>query len=259
MIQIRRSAERGSTRLPWLESRHTFSFGEYHDPEHVAFGPLRVINDDVVAPASGFGAHPHRDMEILTWVLEGELAHRDSLGTGSTIRPGEAQIMSAGTGIVHSEMNPSARAPVRLLQIWILPSHLRLTPRYEQRAFDLDAAAGQLVCIARPAGTAGGSESARRGEIAGAAGASTAPVTIFQDVLVWVARLRPGSPVAHRLAAGRRAWIQMARGGTALGSGVALQEGDGVAVADEAVIELRSESAAELLLFDLPADDWMVG
>jgi redox-sensitive bicupin YhaK (pirin superfamily) len=231
MVTHRPAAARGHTRLGWLDSFHTFSFGDYHDPAHMGFRTLRVINDDRVAPGGGFAPHGHRDMEILTWVLEGALQHRDSLGNGSVIRPGDAQRMSAGTGITHSEFNASADAPVHLLQIWILPRRSDLAPGYEQRLFPPDDRRGRLRLIA-------------------AGDAREGAVTIHQDAFVWAALLAPGDAVTHRLAPGRNAWVQVARGAVRLGD-VALAEGDGAAVSDEPGVALAATAAAEILLFDL--------
>jgi hypothetical protein len=230
MIDIRRAAARGHTRLPWLDSRHTFSFGEYHDPAHMGFRALRVINDDRVAPGAGFDTHPHRDMEIITYVLGGALEHRDSLGNGSVIRPGEVQRMSAGTGIRHSEYNASREEAVHFLQIWILPAEVGLPPSYEQRALP-SGAHGGLVLAASPDG---------RGE----------SVTVHQDVGVWVGRLEPGDTIAHSLARGRHAWLHLARGRASL-KGEALESGDGAAVSGEEQIAVRADAPAEVLLFDL--------
>ena len=230
MIQIRRAAERGQTQLPWLDSRHTFSFGDYHDPEHMGFRALRVINDDRVAPGQGFGTHPHRDMEIITYVLDGALEHRDSLGTGSLIRPGEVQRMSAGTGIRHSEFNASRSDPVHLLQIWILPDTVGLPPSYEQRALPA-AAHGGLALVASPNGRDGS-------------------VTVHQDVGVFAGQLAPGKTVSHSLAAGRHAWVHVARGSTSV-NGQPLQAGDSAAISGESEVALRADAPAEVLLFDL--------
>jgi redox-sensitive bicupin YhaK (pirin superfamily) len=227
MITARRAAERGVARFDWLDSRHTFSFGDYHDPRHMGFRALRVINEDVVAPGTGFPTHPHRDMEILTWVLDGALEHKDSLGTGSVIRPGEAQIMSAGTGIRHSEFNHSLTEPVHLLQIWILPERAGLLPRYDQRTI----AGGGL----RPVATHDGRDGS---------------VPIFQDVRVLVARLGAGERVVEPLGPGRHGWVQVARGNLRL-NGLAFAAGDGAALVDEPEIALVADGPAEALVFDL--------
>ncbi len=229
MITIRPAAARGATRIDWLDSRHTFSFGDYHDPRHMNFGPLRVINDDRVAAGRGFGTHGHRDMEIITYVLEGALAHQDSLGTGATIRPGEIQIMSAGTGIQHSEMNPSPTEPVHLLQIWIVPERRNLVPRYDQQKVDVT---GRLTPIVTPDGRDGS-------------------IVIHQDATMLAARLDAGATASHALAPGRGAWVHVARGSVQLGDRV-LEAGDGAAVEDESAIALVARSAAEVLVFDVP-------
>ncbi|HLK10757.1 MAG TPA: pirin family protein [Candidatus Binatia bacterium] len=228
MITVRPADARGRTRLEWLDSRHTFSFGDYHDAGHMGFRALRVINEDRVAPGGGFATHPHRDMEIVTWVLAGALEHRDSLGHGSIIRPGEVQRMTAGTGIAHSEFNPSATEPVHFLQIWILPEAHGLPPSYEQRA--LPPHTGLRLVAARD----------------GRDGA----VTIHQDADLHVAVLRGGDAATHRLAPGRHAWVQVARGGVTVG-GVALHAGDGAAVRDADAVAIAAEQPAEVLLFDL--------
>ena len=192
MIVKRPSEERGQTRLPWLDSRHSFSFGEYYDPRHMGFGALRVINEDWVAPAGGFATHGHRDMEIVTYVIEGALEHKDSLGNGSIIRPGEVQRMSAGTGIRHSEFNPSQTQGVHLLQIWIQPDRQGLQPSYEQKTAPRAARDGRFVRIAGP------------GE--------DAVVGIHQDARILAAEVAPGVAVAHDPGPGRRAWVQVVRG-----------------------------------------------
>jgi redox-sensitive bicupin YhaK (pirin superfamily) len=231
MISIRRAAERGRTRFDWLDSRHTFSFGEYRDPRYMGFRTLRVINDDRVAPGEGFATHSHRDMEIITYVLDGAIAHKDSTGTATVIRPGEAQRMSAGTGISHSEYNPSKADPVRFLQIWIIPETQGLKPEYEQRSFDLDKNLGGWVQIA--------ANEPRDGA-----------VKVHQDVEVAAARLTAGQQATYRLKPGRHAWVQVAVG-TALLNGAALAEGDGAAVSGEEIVEVAATEGAELLLFDL--------
>jgi redox-sensitive bicupin YhaK (pirin superfamily) len=229
MITARKSRERGATRIGWLDSRHTFSFGDYHDPAHMGFRSLRVINDDRITPAAGFGTHPHRDMEIFTWVLDGALAHEDSLGNGSVIRPGDAQRMSAGTGIRHSEFNHARSEPCRLLQIWILPERSGIEPGYEQKAYAPAELQGQLRLI--------GSRDGREGSI-----------TLHQDVALYAGRLGPGQSASLSLAPGRHAWVQVARGAIEL-NGQALGEGDGAAASGEQRLELRGEG--EVLVFDL--------
>ena len=231
MISIRRAAERGRTRFDWLDSRHTFSFGEYRDPRYMRFRTLRVINDDRVAPGEGFATHSHRDMEIITYVLDGAIAHKDSTGTATVIRPGEAQRMSAGTGISHSEYNPSKADPVRFLQIWIIPETQGLKPEYEQRSFDLDKNLGGWVQIA--------ANEPRDGA-----------VKVHQDVEVAAARLTAGQQATYRVKPGRHAWVQVAVG-TALLNGAALAEGDGAAVSGEEIVEVAATEGTELLLFDL--------
>jgi len=232
MITLRRAKERGHARHGWLESFHTFSFAGYHDPEHMGFRALRVINEDVVQPKQGFGTHSHRDMEILTWVLEGALEHKDSLGTGSVIRPGDVQRMSAGTGVSHSEFNPSATELVHLLQIWILPERDGLAPSYEQKRFPAEERRGALRLLASRDGRADS-------------------VRIQQDVELYATLLGPRDVVEHALRPGRHAWVQLARGQCEL-NGVALEAGDGAAVSRETALRLAGAKDAEILLFDLP-------
>ncbi len=230
-IRIRRAAERGVSNLGWLDSRHTFSFADYWDPAQMGFSALRVINDDRVAPGKGFGTHPHRDMEIISVVVEGALEHRDSLGTGSVIRPGEVQRMSAGTGILHSEFNPSPDEAVRFLQIWIEPERPDLAPSYEQRAFAQRP--GALITVASPDGRDGS-------------------LTVHQDVTILRGEIAPESRIEHHLAPGRHAWLQVVVGSLEV-SGHELAEGDGLAVSgvDNLVLAGRP-GGAEVLLFDLP-------
>ena len=228
MITLRPSAQRGGADYDWLKTRHTFSFDTYHDPEWMHFRSLRVINEDWVAPGRGFGMHPHRDMEIVTYVLEGALEHKDSLGNGSVIRPGDAQRMSAGTGIVHGEANPSAEEPVHLLQIWILPEKRGLAPGYEQKT--LPPWQG-LRLVAGPKGGNGA-------------------LTLHQDAELWVARLAAGETAEHALAPGRHAWVQVARGAVEL-NGTRLSQGDGAGVSEEQAIRLKALEPAEVLVFDL--------
>ena len=230
-LTIRRSAERGHANFGWLDSRHTFSFGHYHDPKHMGFGPLRVINDDRVAAGGGFPAHPHRDMEIISYVLEGALEHKDSLGTGSIIRPGDVQRMSAGIGVRHSEFNASSTDPVHFLQIWIMPERTGLEPSYEQKAFGTDDKRGRLRLI--------GSRDARHGS-----------VRIHQDVDLYATILSAGASVSHEIAPGRGGWVQMARGSVML-NGTTLAEGDGVAVGRSGMLHFRGLDEAEVLLFDM--------
>jgi len=231
VIAVRPAAERGHADHGWLDTRHTFSFASYHDPRHMGFRSLRVINEDRVQPAQGFGTHAHRDMEILTWVLEGALEHKDSMGNGSVIRPGDLQRMSAGTGVTHSEFNPSREAPVHFLQIWLLPRERGLPPGYEQKGFPQEARRGRLRLIAAGDGREGA-------------------VTIHQDADVWTALLQPGESVRHALAPGRYAWLHVARGAVSL-NGSTLGAGDGAAVSDEAALEITGAARAEVLLFDL--------
>jgi len=231
MVTIRPAARRGRTQIDWLDSRHTFSFGDYQEPQQMGFRTLRVINDDRVAPAAGFGMHGHRDMEIVTYVLDGALEHRDSLGTGEVLRRGDVQHMSAGTGIRHSEFNPSETEPVHFLQIWLLPQQRGLRPGYEQNHFSDADKRGRLRLIAAP--------DARDGAL-----------TIHQDVELFAAVLGPNERVTHELRDGRSAWVQVARGNLEL-NGRALTEGDGAAVVNERELELQSQDGVEFLLFDL--------
>lgn len=233
MLVVRPAAERGVTRIDWLDSRHTFSFAEYQDPDWMGFRTLRVINEDRVRPGKGFATHGHRDMEILTWVLSGALAHRDSLETGSTIQPGDAQRMTAGTGIRHSEFNASATDDVHFLQIWILPERSGLEPGYEQREITMPEDAGGLALLA--------SRDGRDGSI-----------TIHQDVSVWVGRLAAGGGSVHSILPGRHAWLQVARGAVAVNGGAAeLAAGDGLAASDEPQLAITATADTEVLLFDL--------
>lgn len=231
MITIRKSQERGHRNFGWLDTYHSFSFGDYYDPENMGFRSLRVINDDRVDAANGFPTHPHRDMEIITWVLDGALQHKDSMGNGSVIRPGDMQRMTAGTGVTHSEFNPSKTDPVHLLQIWILPERRGLTPGYEEKNFPLEQRRGNLRLIA--------SHDARDGS-----------VKVHQDVSVYTSLLAPGEKVAHQLAPGRYAWVQVATGSVTL-NGNELGTGDGAAVTGETAMTLEATSDAEVLLFDL--------
>ena len=232
MITVRRSQDRGHYDHGWLDTRHTFPFAEYHDPRHMGFRVLRVINEDRVRPGQGFGTHPHRDMEIVSYVLSGALEHRDSMGNGSTIRPGEVQRMSAGTGVLHSEFNPSASEPVHFLQIWILPERPGLAPGYEQKRFPEEEKRGRLRLLASPDGRDGS-------------------VTIHQDARILAASLEAGEEVRHALAPGRHAWVQVTRGEVEL-AGERLAAGDGASLSGEAAATVRGRSTAEVLLFDLP-------
>ena len=231
MLDIRYSNDRGHAKFGWLDSRHTFSFGHYYDPRFMGFGPLRVINEDRVRPGRGFGEHGHRDMEIISYVLDGALEHRDSMGNGSIISPGEVQRMSAGTGVRHSEYNASDTDPVHFLQIWILPERAGLTPGYEQKAFSESEKRGQLRLV--------GARDARDGA-----------VTINQDVDLYATILGDGETVSHELAANRLAWVQVVRG-TAAVNGRTLNAGDGLPLEGPLPISIRGESAAELLIFDM--------
>ena len=233
MMSLRRAEDRGRADFGWLDSRHTFSFGEYHDPAHMGFGPLRVINDDRVAGGGGFPAHPHRDMEIVSYVLKGGLEHRDSLGTGSVIRPGDVQRMSAGTGIRHSEFNASKSEPVHFLQIWILPERRGIAPGYEQKSFSAAEKQNRLRLV--------GSRDGREGS-----------VTVHQDVDLFATLLSAGASLTHDLAPGRIAWVQVAQGEAKL-NGQQLGEGDGVAIEANGTLSFTGTAEAELLLFDMAA------
>ena len=231
MITPRRSADRGRTKIDWLDSRHTFSFGDYHDPGQMGFRTLRVINEDRVRPGAGFPTHGHRDMEIITYILEGALEHKDSIGTGSVIRPGEAQRMSAGAGITHSEFNHSKTDPVHFLQIWITPSARAIAPGYEQRTIDDAKARGGFAPVGSPDGR-------------------DQSVKIHQDAVLSVAKLERGQTVGTNLKKGRHGWVQVARGEVAV-NGIALAQGDGAAISDEEKVTIVADSPAEVLLFDL--------
>jgi len=231
MITRRKAHERGHAQHGWLESYHTFSFADYYDPHHMGFRALRVLNEDRVQPGKGFGTHPHRDMEIISYVLEGALEHKDSLGASSVIAPGEVQRMSAGTGVTHSEFNSSKVEPVHFLQIWILPERAGLSPSYEQRAFPIEEKQGKLRLVASPTGREGS-------------------VTIHQEVDLYTSLLAPGEVVTHRLSAGRHAWVQVARGAILLNDTV-LAAGDGAAVSDDTRLTVTAQDQAEVLLFDL--------
>jgi redox-sensitive bicupin YhaK (pirin superfamily) len=231
-LRVRRSDERGVAEHGWLSSRHSFSFANYYDPEHMGFGALRVINDDRVRPGQGFGTHPHQDMEILSFVVEGELEHRDSLGNGSVIRPGDVQRMSAGTGILHSEFNPSQTDPVRFLQVWIEPESRGLAPGYEQRAFPLGEQPDRLVLV--------GSRDGRDGSL-----------TVHQDVSVYRAHLSRGGSVEHRMVPGRHLWLQVVSGELEA-AGQRLAEGDGLGISDADTVEITGLSeSTDVILFDL--------
>jgi redox-sensitive bicupin YhaK (pirin superfamily) len=232
MLQVRRSAERGYFDHGWLKSYHTFSFADYHDPAWIAYGPLRVINDDRVAPGQGFGKHGHRDMEIITYILEGELEHQDSMGNGSIIRVGDVQRMSAGLGVTHSEFNPSDKQAVHLLQIWIHPEVTRLAPGYEQKHFAAADKRGRLRLIASHAGEDGS-------------------VVIHQDARVYAGLFDGAERADFPVSAGRRAWVQVARGALAV-DGTLVAAGDGAHTAGPAQLALRDGAQAEVLVFDLP-------
>jgi len=231
MIKIRKHSERGHAEHGWLDTWHSFSFADYYDPEQMGFSTLRVINDDRIAPGAGFPTHAHRDMEIVTYVLQGALEHRDSMGNGSIIRPGDVQRMSAGSGVTHSEFNASASEPVHLLQIWIMPGVRGIPPGYEQKTFGAEEKRGKCCLIASPDGGQGS-------------------VTIHQDVRVYTALLDREHPASHRLSPGRRAYLQVARG-AASANGTALEAGDGARIEDESEIRLESDTTGEVLLLDL--------
>jgi len=234
MIQIRRAKERGHADHGWLNTYHTFSFADYYDPKFMGFRSLRVINEDWVKPGYGFPTHPHRDMEIITYVLEGSLAHKDSMGTGSVIRPGEVQKMSAGTGVRHSEFNHSDKEPVHLYQIWILPEKEGIQPTYEQKTIPAEEKKGRLHRVASPDG-----------------GDGNGAVKLYQDAELLAVELEPGQQVEHALADGRYAWVQVARGSVEL-NGNKLKAGDGAAIAQEQSIKLAGgDEGSEVLLFDL--------
>jgi redox-sensitive bicupin YhaK (pirin superfamily) len=231
MITLRPASERGVSQTSWLDSRHTFSFNTYFDPKHVEFRALRVINEDRVAGGGGFGTHGHRDMEIISYVLSGALGHKDSTGTGSVIRPGDAQRMSAGRGIMHSEMNASATEPVHFLQIWIKPADYGIAPGYEQKSFPREEKLGKFRLIASNDGRDG-------------------TVTIHQDVDLYVTELEPQDSTTFALRPGRHAWIQVTRGAVTV-NGATLKAGDGAAVSDETALAVTASEASEVLLFDL--------
>jgi quercetin 2,3-dioxygenase len=231
MMEIRRAEDRGHTDWGWLDSRHTFSFGDYRDLDHMGFRALRVLNDDRVQPGRGFGTHGHRDMEILSYVLEGALEHKDSSGGGGVIRPGEIQFMRAGSGVMHSESNHSRIEPVHFLQIWILPETQGLAPTYGQRAFDSERAARSFVLLASRDG---------RDE----------SIQVDQDVDVWMTRLARGDSRVLSLAPDRHAWIHLARGAASV-NGTSLREGDGAGASGEQRLEIAGEESAEVLVFEL--------
>lgn len=230
-LNLRRANERGHANHGWLDSYHTFSFADYHDPAHMGFRSLRVINDDRIAPGMGFGTHPHRDMEIFSYVLEGALQHRDSLGNGRVLRPGQIQLMSAGSGVTHSEFNPSATEPMRLLQLWILPRQRGLTPSYTEWHPQPGHADAPKVLVISPDGRDGSA-------------------TIHQDAEVYRVLLKPGQAVSHELKPGRGAWLQIATGAATL-NGVALETGDGASTEEPVALTLKATERTEALLFDL--------
>jgi len=231
MIQVRKAAERGHFDHGWLDTNHTFSFGDYYDPAHMGFRSLRVINDDRVAPGQGFGMHGHRDMEIVTYVLDGALEHKDSMGNGSIIRAGQLQRMTAGTGVRHSEFNPSDTEWVHFYQIWLLPRRKGLKPSYEQLAVGEKDKRGRFGLVASPDGAAGS-------------------LTIHQDAYLYLASLSPGEGVAHEIDRGRAAWLQVLRGSANV-LGHDLAAGDGVAVTDEKAVSVQATVPSEVLLFNL--------
>jgi redox-sensitive bicupin YhaK (pirin superfamily) len=231
MITLRKAADRGHADHGWLKTYHTFSFSSYRDPEHIHFRALRVMNEDFVAPGEGFGTHPHDNMEIVTYVLEGALEHRDSMGNGEVLRPGEFQRMSAGTGITHSEFNPSQTEPVHLYQIWLFPEQKNVEPSYEQKRFDEAGRKNRLQLVVSPNADAGS-------------------LRINQDARIYLANLDSGTLVSHELASGRSAWLQVLRGSASL-NGNTMQSGDGAAVTDEQLLTIKGDGSAEVMLFDL--------
>lgn len=231
MITLRRANDRGHAQHGWLDSRHTFSFADYYDPAHMGFRALRVINEDRVAPGKGFGAHSHRDMEIVSVVLAGALSHRDSMGNTARIAPGEVQRMTAGTGVTHSEFNASSAEPVHFLQIWLLPSRRGMAPGYDQKEFPTAARQGRLCLVGSPDGAEGS-------------------LVLHTDARLYATVLGPGERVTHPLAPGRHAWVHVARGSLRLGQET-LHAGDGAALSDEAAVTLEGVDAAEALVFDL--------
>ena len=231
MVTLRPSSARGHANHGWLDSHHTFSFSSYQDPRHMGFGALRVINEDRVMPAMGFGTHPHRDMEIVSYVVSGQLGHRDSMGNGSVILPGEVQLMSAGTGVTHSEMNPSKTEGVHFLQIWVIPAKASTTPRYDQRA--IPKVENGFALLVSPDGAQGS-------------------VTIGQDARIWRLNLNPAHDARLPLAPGRMSWVQVIHGAVSV-NGLALAAGDGAALKEESDVEVVASQESELLVFDLKA------
>lgn len=232
MISKRPAGDRGRARLDWLNSYHSFSFGDYRDPAHMGVSNLRVINEDTVAPSGGFATHGHRDMEIVSYVLSGQLEHKDSMGNGSIIRPGDVQHMSAGTGVQHSEYNPSDNEPVHLLQIWLQPNRIGVKPGYAQQFFSEEERRGKLRLLVSPDGRDGS-------------------ISAHQDALLYGTLLEAGEFVEYSLDGERRAWIQVARGSVSV-NGVALSEGDGARIEDEQIVRIEGQQSAEVLFFDLP-------
>jgi redox-sensitive bicupin YhaK (pirin superfamily) len=231
MIQTRKAADRGHANHGWLNTYHTFSFSSYRDPRFMGFRSLRVMNEDWVAPGQGFGTHPHQDMEIVTYVLEGALEHKDSMGNGEVLRPGEFQRMTAGTGITHSEFNPSEADPVHLYQIWLYPEKKGLTPSYEQKNFPASGMDGQLRLVASP-------------------NADDGSLLIHQDARIYLSKLGVGKQVIHEVAPNRHAWLQVLRGTVTL-NGEPLNTSDGAAVSDESSLTIQATTDAEIMLFDL--------
>ena len=231
MLNIRKAGDRGHANLGWLDSYHTFSFADYYDPKHMGFADLRVINDDIISPGRGFGTHPHRDMEIITYVLDGALEHRDSMGNGSVMKPGDVQRMSAGTGVTHSEFNHSQSEPVHLLQIWILPDRRGHSPGYEQKHFADDEKRGTLRLVASPQGEQGS-------------------VSLNQDARVYASLLDGDESVTHELNDGRVAWVHVARGSVTL-NGQRLEAGDGASANAAGALEFSAGDQAEILIFDM--------
>jgi quercetin 2,3-dioxygenase len=231
MLKLRPGNQRGLADHGWLKSRHTFSFADYYDPAHMGFRSLRVINDDRVAPARGFGTHPHRDMEIISYVLEGQLAHKDSIGTGSVIRPGDVQRMSAGTGVRHSEFNASETELVHFLQIWLMPNRMGIQPGYEQKSFSIQEKQGRFRLVASP-------------------DAADGSVTIHSDARVYAGVFDAGERARLELEPGRHAWVHVARGSAKV-NGQALEDGDALALSEEAAVEVEGTSGGEVIAFDL--------
>ncbi|HKD39514.1 MAG TPA: pirin family protein [Myxococcaceae bacterium] len=231
MIQVRPSSARGHANYGWLDTRHTFSFSDYYDPKFMGFRSLRVINEDRVQPGAGFPTHSHRDMEIISYVLDGAIEHKDSTGTGSILRPGEVQRMSAGTGVQHSEFNPSKKDVLHFLQIWILPKELGIAPEYEQKSFPEQERTGKLRLVASSDGRDGS-------------------VSVHQDVALFASIAKPGQQLQYEIARGRYGWLQVARGEVTL-NGTGLNAGDGAAISEERLLRIGADKEAEILLFDL--------